>query len=147
MSDHSYVTPTRERPPARPFGAPAFPVIQGNRYSFLEVIGTGGGGTVFKAQDNVLNKPVAIKQLHACADGQAAVRFQREARLVAVLKHNNVMSALDFGLTPNNQPYLVLDFVDGESLSQLIRREGAMPLSKAPNIFIQLSRGLSPSYY
>lgn len=147
MSDQSYITPTKERPVVpQTAGNANFPVIQGNRYEFVEVIGSGGGGTVFKAHDTVLNKPVAIKKLHASSTDDAAIRFQREARLIAALKHKNVMSALDFGLTPTNEPYLILDYVHGESLSQLIRRDGQMLVEQCLPIFIQLCCGLAHAH-
>lgn len=146
MADHSYDTPTRERSELHSCGEADFPDIQGGRYRFLKVVGSGGAGTVYKAHDTVLDKDVAIKKLHNSASETMAIRFQREARLVAALKHDNVMSALDFGLTRNNEPYLILDYVDGDSLSRVIRRAGPLPPRQALDIFIQLSRGLAHAH-
>lgn len=147
MSDQSYITPTKERPEVPQTASEAnFPIIQGDRYEFVEVIGSGGGGTVYKAHDNVLNKPVAIKKLHASSSDDMAIRFQREARLIAALNHPNVMSARDFGLTPKNEPYLILDYVDGESLSHVIRRQGALDIEVALSLFLQLCSGLAHAH-
>ncbi len=146
MSDHSFVTPTQKRVDVQTGGAVDFPHIQGGRYEFLSVIGSGGSGTVFKARDTVLDKLVAIKKLHSFATDTSAVRFQREARLVGSLKHHNVMSALDFGLTTRNEPYLILDFVNGKSLSQLSRHEGPLAPADAIPLFIQICSGLSHAH-
>lgn len=126
-------------------GASEFPVIQGGRYTYKKVIGSGGAGTIFLAHDAMLNKDVAIKKLHDGPQTQA-IRFQREARLVAALKHENVMSALDFGITEKNEPYLVLDYVEGESLRKLLKRTGRVPATEALEIFIQTAKGLAHAH-
>lgn len=141
MADHSRQTPTQDRPVA-PAGAAEFPLIQGGRYTFIEIVGAGGAGTVYRALDTVLDKQVAIKKLHNSASITSAMRFQREAQVAGALRHENVMSARDFGLTDKNEPYLILDFVEGETLSSLVKRVGALPVTDAINIFIQLADGL-----
>lgn len=119
-----------------------FPDIDSNRYRILSVLGTGAVGTVYKAEDVVLAKIVAIKKLHTSAVSQEAVRFQREAKLAGTLDHPNVLSVLDFGLTDKHEPYLVLNFVEGTSLDRRLNDEGPMPASRAIDIFIEIAQGL-----
>lgn len=148
MAEHSHSsqdTPTKDRPAPRA-GKSDFPIIQAGRYKLIEIVGSGGAGTVYKALDIALDKPVALKKLHNSASQSQAIRFQREARLVGALRHENLMSALDFGVTDNNEPYLILDYVDGESLGKLLKRTGPLPLNEALEIFIQAAKGLAHAH-
>ncbi len=124
-----------------------FPSIQSGRYQFVEVLGSGNKGVVYKALDKTLDKLVAIKKLHALTESRHAVKFQREARIVGTLRHPNVMTALDFGLTDKNEPYLVLNYFEGESLSDLIERNGPLPPQNAIPIFLQITSGLSHAHH
>src|ERR1700724_4092360 len=110
----------------------------GGRYRLEVVIGRGGMSTVYRAFDTVLERPVAIKVMHTeiAADSAQLERFRREARLVAQLSHPNVVTVIDAGEQPANGdgasagsvgpacPYIVLEYVEGETLKDLIRREG-----------------------
>lgn len=145
MPENSYDTPTRKSPLPSPAGESEFPNIQAGRYKFICVIGSGGAGTVYKAHDTSLDKIVAIKKLHSASQDQA-IRFQREARLAGSLKHENVMSAIDFGISDRNEPYLVLDYVNGESLATLIKRVGRLPVIDALPILIQIADGLDHAH-
>lgn len=145
MPENSYDTPTRKSPSPSPAGESEFPNIQAGRYKFICVIGSGGAGTVYKAHDTSLDKIVAIKKLHSASQDQA-IRFQREARLAGSLKHENVMSAIDFGISDRNEPYLVLDYVNGESLATLIKRVGRLPVIDALPILIQIADGLDHAH-
>jgi hypothetical protein len=98
------------------------------RYRILKIVGQGGAGVVYKARDTVLDKDVAIKTLHRSASPNEILRFQREAQLAGSLNHPNVMGVLDFGVTEANDPYLVLEFVKGESLAARVKRKGALPI-------------------
>lgn len=143
MAEHSYdtPTPTKDRPRAGPSDQRAFPNIQSGRYKFISVIGQGGAGTVFHALDTVLNKEVAIKKLHSASADQA-IRFQREAKLAGALRHENVLNALDFGVTGENQPYLILDYESGESLASYIKKHGMLEVEEALKIAVQIAAGL-----
>lgn len=145
MADHGRNTPTRDRR-ALPAGASDFPDIQGGRYKFIEVIGSGGAGTVYRALDTSLDKQVAIKKLHSSTSDIVAMHFQREARVAASLKHQNVMNANDFGLTAKNEPYLILDYVNGTNLSKIIQEHGTMPIDEALSIFIQVAAGIEHAH-
>jgi serine/threonine protein kinase len=124
-----------------------FPNIQSGRYEILAVVGTGGAGIVYKALDTNLQKIVAIKKLNSSASVTEAVRFQREAKLAGALKHENVLRVLDFGVTEENEPYLILDFVEGESLAEVIEESGPLPVVPALRLFLQISAGLAHAHH
>jgi len=117
-----------------------------SRYEIKRVIGSGGAGAVYEARDAVLDRTVAIKTLHDAANQKEAMRFQREAQLAGSLKHPNVLSVLDFGLTETNEPYLVLEYVKGESLERRLRRKGPMPVPAALDLFEQIANGLEHAH-
>jgi serine/threonine-protein kinase len=118
--------------------------VTGERYRLDEPIGRGGMATVWRATDTVLNRPVAIKRLHAglLADRELSERFRREALLVARLSHPNLVHLLDRGEDPNG-PYLVMELVDGEDLKTRLRREGALDPQEAARICAEVGRGLA----
>jgi serine/threonine protein kinase len=144
LHDDSSYTPSEEMHKAN-FPA-SIEQIAGDRYEVLEVIGSGGSGVVFKAKDKSLDKIVAIKKLHNSASEALSIRFHREAKILANLKHPNVMSAIDFGLTDKNEPYLILDYVHGMTLSQWCKEKGPMPVPFAVATFIDIAQGLAHSH-
>jgi len=88
-------------------------------YRFISLIGQGGMGTVWLAErcDGHFERHVAIKFLHLSVATQGGIeRFKREGRILAQLTHPNVAELLDAGITPNREPYLVLEYVDGEPI-------------------------------
>lgn len=125
--------------------APTFEGV-GDRYEVLEIIGSGGAGVVFKVRDKTLDKVFAIKKLHRTNDNTQAVRFHREAKILAALKHPNLMGAVDFGFTDKNEPYLVLDYVQGRTLADWLDENGAMPIPLALAAFIDIARGLQHAH-
>lgn len=118
--------------------------VVGERYRLDELIGRGGMATVWRATDMVLERPVAVKRLHAglLADEELSERFRREALLVARLSHPNLVHLLDRGEDADG-PYLVLELVEGENLKSRLRREGALPPVEAARICAQVGRALA----
>lgn len=100
------------------------------RYCVESVLGTGGMGCVYRALDESLGRPVALKVMHAAMAAHAG-RFEREARAGAAIGHPAAVRVLAFGLLEDARPYLALEFVEGESLSALLRREGPMSAARA----------------
>jgi len=107
-------------------------VVLGGRYRLLERIATGGMGTVWKAEDTVLGRRVAVKVLsEALADDAAFVdRFRREARASAGLAHPNVASVFDYGEDgragrPGHVAFLVMELVEGETLASAPTARGS----------------------
>lgn len=114
--------------------------LLGNRYEILEQLGGGGMALVWKGKDAFLNRLVTVKVLRPeyASDQDFVRRFRREAQAVASLSHPNIVSIYDVG-QENESHYLVMEYVDGESLKELIRREA--PLS--PARVIQLGRQIA----
>ncbi len=93
-------------------------------YEFIEILGKGGMGAVYKARQTNLDRLVAIKILPQIDGGDElrfAERFQREAQAMGRLSHPNIIGVYDFGRTANGQLYIVMEYVDGTDLHQLIR--------------------------
>ena len=110
-------------------------------YRVVELIGRGAMGVVYKALDVNLDRPVAIKvmSVEARGDPDFVERFRQEARLQAALNHPNVALLFDYFIH-NDAPVAVMEFIDGESLEQLIRRRGAIPAHESISIFKQALR-------
>src|SRR5262245_15676188 len=90
-----------------------------SHYRITEKLGEGGMGIVYLAEDTHLGRRVAIKFLTS-TDRHYRARFIREARAVSVLNHQNIATVHDYGETEAGQPFLVMEFVDGKSLSDLL---------------------------
>jgi len=113
-------------------------------YTIHECIGRGGMGRVYKAVHRRMHRTVALKLLRPeCAhQPQFRERFQREVRAAAMLSHVNIVTAYDAGEV-DGAPFLVSEFVEGENLSQVIRREGPVPVSRSLEIIRQAATGLT----
>jgi len=104
----------------------------GERYRVVRLLGQGGMGAVYRAWDTRLNRPVALKEmtpqsgLDAHTLAQLRQQFQQEAQILATLTHPNLVRVTDY-FSWNGNEYLVMDFVEGESLAERIYREGAQP--------------------
>lgn len=114
------------------------------KYQFLESVGSGGMGIIYKANHLALNRIVAIKLLHPyLLNADTILRFQREARTASKLRHPNLIEVQDVGSTDEGQPYMVMDFISGKSLSDLIREKGRLTVEETIRIFIQICNGLA----
>jgi serine/threonine protein kinase len=116
------------------------PQFIAGRFRIEREIGTGGMGTVYLATHLDLERPVAVKIIkRECAgDADVADRFLREARTMAKLRHPNAAMIFDAGNLPDGRHFIVMEFVEGETLSQALAREGRFPASKAVNIATQI---------
>jgi serine/threonine-protein kinase len=119
-----------------------------DRYEILEVIGGGGMGLVYKARHRLMNRIVAIKMLHKhmVSSADALKRFQVEAQAASCLSLPNILTIYDFGLTDEGQPYMVMDYLEGSSLGDIIEEEGHLAAARALNIFTQVCAGLSHAH-
>ena len=114
------------------------------RYEILSRLGSGGTSTVYKALDLVLKRFVAVKLLRAGTRTQEQlVRLQREARAICLLKHPNIIDAFDFVVDGNNVPVLAMEYVDGVSLDDLIKRKGPLELDDAIRVCEQICSALN----
>ncbi|MGD9682531.1 MAG: protein kinase [Candidatus Obscuribacterales bacterium] len=117
------------------------------RYSRLDRISAGGMGVVFKGEDEILKKTVAIKTLFMnSSDPDAVIRFQQEARAVSRLSHPNIIGIMDFGLLDDSQPYLVMDFVEGISLGSFIEKSGPLDPEMSIEILCQVCDGMNHAH-
>lgn len=121
-------------------------VTFGDRYVLLEKLGAGGMGAVYKGYDKVLKKTVAVKVLLPNAQAEAMIRFHQEAKMAAKLSHANILSVFDFGQSADGDLYLIMDFIDGESLADLIKRDGPLDPEFAARIFLQICAGLEHAH-
>jgi serine/threonine protein kinase len=114
------------------------------RYELEELIGTGGMSTVFRARDTQLDRLVALKILHEqySRDDEYVERFRREARSAAQLSHPNVVRVIDRG-GADGREFIVLEYVEGENLKQLVTRTGPLPVRRALELAIQTGRALA----
>jgi serine/threonine protein kinase len=151
-------TPARGRATLRPFAvdmtlAPASTseephaligqTLRGT-YRILSVLDQGGMGLVFEAQHVRLRRRVAVKVLarHLIRDEQALSRFNREAEIIAQLDHPHIVQILDFDTTEQGEPYIVMELLKGESLSDRLERDGCLPIWDAARIAHQVASGL-----
>ena len=121
--------------------------ILAERYRIVGLLGRGGMGEVYRADDLKLGQPVALKFLpdHLRSDGAALARFHREARVARQVSHKNVCRVYDIGEIDGRQ-FLSMEFIKGEELSSLLRRIGRLPADKAIQIARQLCAGLAAAH-
>lgn len=118
----------------------------GGRYSDLELIGAGGMGQVFKAYDQVLGRHVAVKVMPAGdSSPEHLQRFQKEAKAISQLSHPGIVPALDFGLTEEGEPFLVMGYAPGRTLESLID-ERQLECLEALDIAIQIAQALDHAH-
>jgi hypothetical protein len=120
----------------------------GGRYLVTALIGSGGMGAVYRAEHVQLQKPVALKVLNSemALHKEAAARFEREAMVSARIMHPHVVSANDSGRLPDGSLYLVLEFVSGRSLRQLIDEQGRVAPARALAIAGQIAEALAAAH-
>jgi serine/threonine protein kinase len=112
-------------------------------YTLLDKIGAGGMGQVFKAHHRRMDRLVAIKMLppSMTKDAAALARFEREVRAAAKLRHPNIVAA-DDAAEANGVHFLVMEYVEGQDLSSLVKKNGPLPVSQAVDYILQAARGL-----
>ena len=126
--------------------APAQVSVDG-RYRLTRQIGAGATARVWLAFDTVLERPVAIKMLAAPLGEERdyGERFRREARAVARIQHPHIVAVLDSG-EHDGVPYIVFEYVEGETLKERIRRSGRLPITEAVAYAIEIARALGTAH-
>ena len=114
------------------------------QYAFEKLAAFGGMGAVYKAKQESLDRPVAIKILppEFGAQQEFAERFRAEARAMAKLNHTHIVGVIDFGITKGGHLYLVMEWVQGHTLHEIIHK-GSLPVRKAANLAMQLCDALA----
>jgi tetratricopeptide (TPR) repeat protein len=119
----------------------------GHRYRVVKLLGRGGMGAVYKVRDLELDRDVALKLIRPeIAEDQATLdRFKREIQLSSRITHKNVLRVYDLGEVEGIK-FLTMQFVDGDDLASLIKREGHLPLPRVLAIFGEICRGLAAAH-
>jgi serine/threonine-protein kinase len=122
--------------------------ILNGEFRILEKIGTGGMGSVYKANQTAMNRPVAVKILHPKLTNRKDLvsRFRREAKAMSHLSHPNTVRVLLYGELEDGSLYIVMEYLEGKNLNQLVRSEGAMPVERALPILIQVCEALEEAH-
>ena len=133
--------------PQQGLNASLIGAVLSGRYRLDSKLGSGGMSTVYLATDQTLQRQVAIKVLHneMTEQPEQHERFRREARAVAALSHPNVVAVIDAG-EEAGRPYIVFEYVRGETLKQRIERLGRLPLDDAAAYAIEIGRGLEAAH-
>jgi hypothetical protein len=130
-------TPTGVRPPSKEI---QLPIVVGGRYRLTELRGGGGMAKVYRAVDETLEREVAVKLINPelRADSEFDARFQREARIASQLADPHIVVVHDFGIDPTHGPFLVMEFLQGQSLRERIQTQGPLPLKAGLQLSAQL---------
>src|SRR5688572_10184772 len=119
------------------------------KYHLISLIAEGGVGAVWSAKHKGLDAPVAGKVLHDREASSATIRarFDAEAKTAAALRSQHVVQVFDFGIDEGTQtPFIVMELLEGESLSDRIERQGALPMAEVARIVTHVSRALSRAH-
>ena len=124
------------------------------RYFIEKRLGRGAMGQVYLARDeNLGTRQVAVKTVRQdilnsddLAEGEAIARFEREARSAASIRHPNIVDVTDFGESEEGVFYLVMEYVEGETLHRLLRREGTLPVKRAVRFLRQIADGVDAAH-
>jgi len=133
--------------PAASEKLPEGTVIAG-RYTIKKHLAAGGMGRVYVAEQSPLGRRVALKVMHTdlCQDSESVKRFFREAVAVSQLTHPNTITVFDYGESEFGNFYIAMEFLEGEPLSDRVRREGSLDPDAAFNIVTQVARSLSEAH-
>jgi eukaryotic-like serine/threonine-protein kinase len=131
--------------PLSPQPHPLVGTVLRGTYEVRRLLDRGGMGIVFEAEQVRLRRKVAIKILpgHLAQESQALLRFQREAELVSMLQNPHVVQIVDFDTTEQGEPYIVMEYLSGESLELRLARQPALPLDVTIRIATQVAAGLA----
>ena len=122
--------------------------LVGAKYRIVRLLAEGGMGVVYEAQHVVVRRRFAIKFLRPDLAERRDIlgRFQREAEAAGALESENVAAAVDFGIVPDGTPYIVMEYLVGESLWALLQREGPLAVARAADLASQAARGIGVAH-
>ncbi|MEP6903380.1 MAG: serine/threonine-protein kinase, partial [Actinomycetota bacterium] len=125
------------------------PVLEG-KYHLDKRIGQGGMGVVYKARHAYLKTQHAIKVILPDLvgnDPQLVTRFRQEALAAAAIRHQNVVGVSDYGVVQGKMPFLVMEYVEGESLRDRLAREGKLPPERALDVMAAICAGVGAAHH
>jgi hypothetical protein len=122
--------------------------VLGGAYRVTRLVGRGGMGAVYEAAHERLGRRVAVKVMahHLVLDPEALARFHREVRITARLAHPHIVQVSDFGTAPAGEPYLVMEYLDGEDLEQRLRRVRRLSLASTVHVVGQVASALGATH-
>ena len=121
------------------------PLVKLGRYTNLQLLGQGGMGAVYRAYDPALDRTVAIKVILE-ASAEYLARFQREARAIAKLSHPHIVQVYDSGEDEHGNPYFVMELIEGQSLAELVKERGRLPVPQVVELLGQAAQGLAAAH-
>jgi serine/threonine-protein kinase len=123
-------------------------VVLNDRFRVLKMIGDGGMGSVYLAEHVTLRKKVALKVLkhELCREQTHVDRFLQEARAASMITHEHIVDIVDFGPVPGGSVFFAMEYLEGEDLSNLLRRERRFPWPRARELMLQIVRALSAAH-
>jgi len=139
--------PPDATPPADAHGLAPGAILAG-RYRIIELLGVGAMGAVYLAEHIRIGRKDAIKVLNAelASDREAIARFTRGARNVSAIRHPNICTIYDFSDTADGVTFLAMEYVPGETLRDVLQREGALPIERAVHITMQAALALQAAH-
>jgi serine/threonine-protein kinase len=147
---HSTVSKAREQTVSEPnqLQADLIGTVLEGTYRITRLLGEGGMGAVYEAVQLRLNKRVAVKLMarELAANREALARFHREAEITTHLGHPHLVSVSDFGTSQSGEPYLVMEYLDGEDLDHRLRRVGRMSIQDTVHIVRQVTSALNAAH-
>lgn len=152
LSDHKTVpaTPTGEapRPPSAGDTVDATDRVLGGRYQLSRQLGIGGFGAVYEAEDQRLQKRVAVKVLSSiiCHSDDMVARFRGEAIAASKIGHEGIIDVTDFDRDPDGSWFIVMELLDGKDLADILDEEGALPIDRALSICAQTAFALDAAH-
>ena len=119
-----------------------------DKYEILALIGRGGMSVVYKAQHTMMDRLVAVKMLRPelVSVPQLLQRFKIESKAAAGLRHPNIVTLFDFGLMPNTVPYLIMDYLEGQTLAEVLKESGPMPTERITPLIAQACDALAHAH-
>ena len=118
------------------------------KYRIVRLIGEGGMGQVYEAEHATVGRRFAVKFLrpHLATNEEALARFRREARAAGALDSEHIATVTDFDVAADGSPFLVMEYLEGRSLGQLLAEEGPLPVPRAAGALLQVCRGLETAH-
>src|SRR5580704_4987649 len=122
-------------------------IIDG-KYRIVRVLGSGGMGAVFEGENIRIRRKVAIKVLHGSVSDQPEViaRFEREAQAAALVGSDHICEVLDLGVLPDQTRYMVMEYLEGDTLSGLITKAGRLLPSQSIPLLVQILEALGAAH-
>jgi eukaryotic-like serine/threonine-protein kinase len=136
-------SPNEESAPGRRCGE-----LLAGKYRIVRLIGEGGMGQVYEAEHATVGRRFAVKFLrpHLASNEEAVARFRREARAAGALDSEHIATVTDFDVAADGSPFLVMEYLEGKSLGQLLAEEGPLPVPRAAGALLQVCRGLEAAH-